>query len=260
MKFWIFGPGVCLLITPELVAQYGSRASEPRDTFESQRLMMLAQEFSRSRVNTPARPSPPPGEEAVVSLHRLTYKIDKRARKLSEKGMREYRRQHYLEALPLLQKAVDIDPHSAVLQNNLGVAYCALGRDQEARQAFQRAVQADAGAVNSYVNLAAVAFDNYEYDLAETSARQALRIAPLSPPASVLLGLAEVAQNHWTSEARQLLTANRSRFAQAELILQHWPSAEELRAGTKMVVVHGAGPAALAKVPVESANSSRTAR
>jgi tetratricopeptide (TPR) repeat protein len=259
MKFWIFGLGLCLFTAQELTAQYGSRPRDDRDIFEMQR-MMLAQEFSLRRVNTPARSSPQPGEQAVVSLHRLAYKMDKRARKLFEKGIREYGRGHYAGALPLLQRAVDIDPRSAVLQNNLGVAYLALGRDKEAEGAFQQAVRADPGAVNSYLNLAAIAFDNSEYDLAATSARQALRVAPLSPQASVLLGLAEVAQNHWTPEARKLLTDNRSRFSQAELVLQHWPSDEELRAGTSRVIVHGTGPGALTKVAVGSANSNQAAR
>ena len=152
MKLWILGLGVCLFTAQELAAQYASRPHDARDILDTQRLMTLAREFSLRRVNPPTPSSPRLGEATVVSMHSLTHKIDKRARKLSERGMREYLHQHYGEVLPLLQKAVGIDPQAAALQNNLGIIYCALGKDEEAQQAFQRAIQIDSGAVISYTN------------------------------------------------------------------------------------------------------------
>jgi Flp pilus assembly protein TadD len=257
MKLWLFGLGVCLFSTPELAAQSATPISNSWATFEAQRLIALAQEFSLDHVNQPTPSLRRSQDDAVVSLQRLTHKGDQRARKLSEKGLHEYRRHRYGEALSFLQKALETDPHSSVLQNNLGVVYCLLGQDEAAQQAFQQAIALDSSAAMSYVNLAKVAFNTYQYHLAEASARQALRVAPLSPEARLVLGLAEVAQDHWTPEARQFLEENRSRFSQAELVLQHWPRADELLAGTpKAVFVRGAGPAAFAKAPLRSVKAN----
>ena len=192
MKFWILGIGLCLLTATELTAQYRSLPREQKDDSETQWLLTLARERSLYHSNTADRSIAQPNGDDVISLQGLAHKVDKRARKLAEKGMREYSQGRYAESLSSLQRAVSIDSQSAVLQNNLGVIYCALGRDEEAQQAFKRAVQADSSAVASYINLSAVAFDNDRYSLAEASARQALRIAPRSPGANVMLVLCHV--------------------------------------------------------------------
>jgi Tfp pilus assembly protein PilF len=171
MKLWLFGLGVCLFSTPELAAQSATPISNSWATFEAQRLIALAQEFSLDHVNQPTPSLRRSQDDAVVSLQRLTHKGDQRARKLSEKGLHEYRRHRYGEALSFLQKALETDPHSSVLQNNLGVVYCLLGQDEAAQQAFQQAIALDSSAAMSYVNLAKVAFNTYQYHLAEASAQ-----------------------------------------------------------------------------------------
>lgn len=254
MEFCLFRLGVCLFLTRELAAQFAASPSDPRATFGAQRLAALVQEFSLHRDHESTRSVLSQSEHgAVVSLQSLAHKSDKRARKLSEKGLRKYGRHHDAEALSLLQRAVEIDPRWSILQNNLGVVYGLLGKNKEAQQAFQQAIELDSSAALSYVNLAKVALNTHQYHVAETAARQALRMVPLSPEARIMLGLAEVAQNHWTPEARQLLEENRSRFPQAELVLQYWPQADELRASPPEVVfVRNTDRATSAKVPRES--------
>jgi tetratricopeptide (TPR) repeat protein len=260
MKSWILGIAVFLLTATGLTAQ---RSALPQDQLagtEMQRLLNLARQYSLDHLNTPPRTMPEPNGVDVISLRALAHQVNKKARKFAEKGRREYLHGRYPEALSCFQRATDIDSQAAVLQNNLGVIYYALGRDDEAQQAFQRAVQADSSAVVSYINLASVAFDNARYSLAEASARQALRVAPRSPEASVLLGFAEVAQGHWTAEARRLLTPYESRSSQVGMLLQQWPSPEELRTGSRIVIVHGAGPGAGAKVAIGSTKSNLPSR
>lgn len=247
MKFWVLKLGVCLFVAQGLFAQYAGSSNDAWNTVQMQKLQEVAQEFSFGRLQTPVISSTHmPDGDAVVSLQGLSHKTSKQARQLYKKGMQAYGRKHYEQSAALLQKAAVVDPQSSAIQNNLGVVYCLLGQPQKAQEAFQNSVTLDNGSALSYVNLAAVAFSTYQYPLAAASARQALRIAPLSPGAGVMLGLAEVAQDHWTREARKLLEANRAASSQAELVLQHWPSADEQRSGLHhTMLVHSAGPAAL---------------
>jgi len=162
--------------------------------------------------------------------------------------------------LPWLHEALEIAPRSSLLESNLGVIYCALGEDRTAKEAFASAVKAYPGAATSYTNLAAVSFNLYEYEEAEMSARQALRLNPMFPQAEVMVGLAEVAQKHWTREARKYLEDTRSQFRPAEVLLEHWPA--EDTAAAAHVEVKGAGPGAFAlasrSVPATSRKPDRT--
>lgn len=241
MKFRTSALALCLLASSQLKAQSGSNSLTP--------LSSLAVQFGMDRMNQPASglPSPYAKEAPVISLKRLQHSVDKHALRLSRKGMQDYLQHRYQEALPLLQAAVAIDSTSSMLENNLGVIYCALGNDKSAQQAFEKAVQADPSAATSYTNLAAVSFNIYQYPEAEMSARQALRLDPRCPQAKVMLGLAEVAQNHWTREAREYLRENRAHFPQAELILEHWPTADRKSTDEPAVTVRGPGPGAFAK-------------
>jgi tetratricopeptide (TPR) repeat protein len=249
MKFWISGLFVCLFSAQELYSQSSNNSPDSWNAFQMQRLAAVAQEFSTNLSRTSSVSSTDTSsQDAVVSIQRLNYKTNKPARQLFKKGMREYFRHHNEEALSMLQKGAVLDPRSSALQNNIGVIYCRLGKMPDAQAAFQKAVALDSSSVTSYVNLSAVAFSTNQHPLAEASARQALRIAPLSPEAGVMLALAEVAQDHWTAEARKLLEENRSQFSQASLVLQHWPTKEQLRSGLhRAVLVRSAGPASLAE-------------
>lgn len=234
MKLCILGVGVCLLASRELSAQSGPNSSTA--------LKSLIYQFGLERPNQPVHSAASQRDNGlVVSLQRLQHAVSKRALQLSKKGLQAYFHGQYTQALRYAQEAVAIDPRSSMLENNLGAIYSWLGEDKKAQEAFEQAVAADSSAAVSYANLASVSFNLQQYREAETSARQALRLNPLLPEASLMLGLAQVAQNHWTREARRCLEEHRAEFKQAELVLKHWPAPE------RAVEVKSAGAGASAE-------------
>ena len=253
MKIWTFGVGVCLLAVSDLSAQASYTPQDTSVLNAQRRLAAFVLEHSLDPGDrSTSATGPHDFERSVVSVRQLQYRMSKDARKLSEKAMREFFQNRFTDALPFLEQAVAIEPHSSVLQNDLGVFYCVLGRDKEAQQAFERAIEADSGCAVSYTNLAAIAFNNYQYRVAERAARQALRFAPLTVEAKVTLGLAEVAQNHWTAEAKRVLEENRSNFDAAEQVVSKWPSQNSAE---PILSVHGAGPGAFAGYSAERIRS-----
>ncbi len=257
MKLFVLGIGVCCLGAIQVWAQSSGRpassqAISSQDILEHQRIdtFMLEHGLNTPRANSghlnwpegAKAASAGPAGSSVVSLQALEHSSNRDARRLEKKGMREFGREQFEEALPAMRHAVD--PQSSSYENNLGVLYCVMGRDEEAQEAFERAVVLDTSAVISYRNLASVAFNTYQYKLAEDSARRALRLMPLSPEANIMLALAEVAQNHWTSEAKRALMEYRSRVPEAERILKTWPGAGANGTRSHVVSVQGAGPGA----------------
>jgi Flp pilus assembly protein TadD len=172
--------------------------------------------------------------------------------------MCEYLRDHYAQALALLQRALAKEPKSWALENDLGVVYSSLGKDKEAQSAFEVASAENAGSEVSNTNLSAVSFNIYDYPTSEQAARQALRINPRSRQAQVMLGLAEVAQDHWTGEARRYLEENREQYHQAEVVLEHWPKANDPDYSTAPHI-KGAGPGALAGITAQPLRTQQLA-
>lgn len=256
MKYFVLGicVSVCIAFLGNAQSNTDPRASMAES--ERQRIdqFLLEKKLAeRSRGNNRDHP---PGD-SVVSLQRLGHTPNRQALRLEKKAMAAYSKQRYPKALELLKSAAEIDPDSSTALNNLGVTYCALGHDEEAEQAFRQAIAADTGAAISYSNLASVAFNTYQYRLAETSARQAVRLSPRYEQAQVMLALAEVAQGHWTAEAKQLLKDNRDRFQQAKQILESWPSSAAPSNGVaKHVTIRGAGPGAFVPGTMNDAKSN----
>ncbi len=61
-----------------------------------------------------------------------------------------------LRAIAELEKAVALEPRAAPLHNNLGIAYLAAGRVEDARRAFERAVALDCSHEPAQRNLRAL--------------------------------------------------------------------------------------------------------
>ena len=116
------------------VVKLSAQSAYPEDAVAldaRRRWSLIILEHSLDPINGSMIPASPRAyERSVVSVQRLQHRPDKRARKLSDKGMRDFFRNRVTEALPPLQHAVALDPHSSVLENDLGVVYCVLGRDK----------------------------------------------------------------------------------------------------------------------------------
>ncbi len=153
----------------------------------------------------------------------------KDARKAFEKGVKESRKERYDKAETELRKAVDLHPNYAEAWLELGRALEKLFRPDEARDAYQKAIDADSRFVYPYVELYELAFnqrkfqeladltsavvrlDPYEFplayyynavanlqlkhfDVAEQSARQAIQADNLgqNPKTHYVLGMIQV--------------------------------------------------------------------
>lgn len=79
------------------------------------------------------------------------------------------------------EKALEIQPHYADIRNYLGAAYHAMGRTQEAIQAFRQALSVNPRYIDAVLNLAIVYRDMGERDEANTLFEQALRVEPQNP-------------------------------------------------------------------------------
>ena len=76
---------------------------------------------------------------ALASLGCATY----RGAQLYASGTEALDRGDTTRAIADLERAAELVPHASEIQNHLGVAYAAEGRDEEALRAFRRAVALD---------------------------------------------------------------------------------------------------------------------
>ncbi len=80
--------------------------------------------------------------------------VNQEARTYREEGYRLQSMGDLNGALVYYQKAVQMDPHYAEVQNDLGVVYEALGQEDQAILAYKQALQIDPGYLAAYTNLA----------------------------------------------------------------------------------------------------------
>lgn len=68
-----------------------------------------------------------------------------RAARLYDSGTRALDRGEVAEAIADLERAATLSPRASEIQNHLGLAYAAAGRPDDARRAFERALELDCG-------------------------------------------------------------------------------------------------------------------
>ena len=76
-----------------------------------------------------------------------------RAARLYESGTRALDRGDTSAAIARLERAASLAPSASEIQNHLGLAYAAAGRDADALAAFERAVELDCGNEAAQQNL-----------------------------------------------------------------------------------------------------------
>jgi 2-polyprenyl-3-methyl-5-hydroxy-6-metoxy-1,4-benzoquinol methylase len=93
------------------------------------------------------------------------------------------------EALPVLQKAVELLPGDAEVHNNLGLALNGPERRNDAVACFRRAVKINPAYADAYCNLGAALKELGQLDEAAASFRRALEIKPDFPDVRTNLGI-----------------------------------------------------------------------
>jgi Flp pilus assembly protein TadD len=109
-------------------------------------------------------------------------------------GRTKYNENRFAEAVSAFQQSLKLDPRNVKTEDNLGLSYAGLGRNEEAIAAYQQAMawQAQAPLKNPgpYVNLANLLLDQNRSAEAVSHLLQAVEIAPRESRAHELLGKA----------------------------------------------------------------------
>src|SRR6267378_2450374 len=109
-------------------------------------------------------------------------------------GRTKYNENRFAEAISAFQRSLKLDPRNVKTEDNLGLSYAGLGRNEEAIAAYQQAMawQAQAPLKNPgpYVNLANLLLDQNRSAEAVSHLLQAVEIAPRESRAHELLGKA----------------------------------------------------------------------
>src|SRR5271170_6562603 len=104
------------------------------------------------------------------------------------------------EAIPLLQRAVEIDPKSKQGWNDLGLAYLRLGQFDDAAAAFQKQIAANPYDEHVYNYLCLTLQQQQKFPEAADAFRKQIAVNPLDPVAHAALG-ALFLEQHKYSEA-----------------------------------------------------------
>jgi tetratricopeptide (TPR) repeat protein len=111
-------------------------------------------------------------------------------------GRAKYNRKHFDEAVHYFTESLKLDPGNAKAEDNLGLAYEALGRTEEAMAAYRAAAD--------YLHLGTLLTENNRPNEAVPYLIQAVRAAPTDPVAQRELGKAYLALNKFDQARIQL--------------------------------------------------------
>jgi len=157
-----------------------------------------------------------PAGDTLVSVHKLTHKVPKPARKLYDKALSAG--DNHAAVISYLEQAVEIDPEYVEALNNLGSRYIQTNQPDKAVSVLERAVAADPSSAFVQTNLAVALLATNKYEDAEHNARHALQLSG-DPKAQYILGLSLFMQKKYNEETIQLLRRSTDRFPNSSLAL-----------------------------------------
>jgi predicted O-linked N-acetylglucosamine transferase (SPINDLY family) len=100
------------------------------------------------------------------------------------------------EAIPLIQRAIELNPQSAVYQNNLGLMQLNSGMRDEAIATFRKAIALRPEYANAFCNLGMALALNYQIDEAIVAYKQSLSLQPNQIQALLNLATALCTPDH----------------------------------------------------------------
>ncbi|MFH1783163.1 MAG: tetratricopeptide repeat protein [Candidatus Omnitrophota bacterium] len=101
------------------------------------------------------------------------------------------------EAIPLLKKAIEVNPYYAEPYNNLGNAYIALGKDREAIPVLNKAIEIDPDYLTPYNNIGIAYFNIGERQKAIDMIKKAIDIDPTYKEGHYNLSLAYLKEEEY---------------------------------------------------------------
>ncbi|HWQ54443.1 MAG TPA: tetratricopeptide repeat protein [Bryobacteraceae bacterium] len=155
----------------------------------SRRPLQVREQNTRISVELPPAATTAPGS-GTVSIRALSRKPDGRAVKEFRKAARSIERGDLDDAVIRLRKAVDADPGYAEAYINLGSCYADLKRYPEAVAEFRIAVGLEPHSATARSNFGHALLALGRFDEAQVELRQAVRLEPETAKHHYLLGLA----------------------------------------------------------------------
>jgi tetratricopeptide (TPR) repeat protein len=145
----------------------------------------------------------PASAVAMASASKLTGS----AEELRKAGMAALERKDFASATDLLKRSLDQDASQKNAWEDLGLAYAALRRHDEAIAAFRKQIEADAFHARAHGDLAAELQQQSKFDEAVASYRKQVEITPDDKSAHKNLGLLLVQTQHEDEALTELETA-----------------------------------------------------
>lgn len=118
-----------------------------------------------------------PIENLLAEVIRHAF-IENRLEMYLAKGERFVKSQNYKQAISIYEKAMRLDPESALTLNNLGNAYGRLGKNDVALDYFLRAVKIAPDQSDPHNSLGSLYYILKKYSLAEKHLKEAIRLKP----------------------------------------------------------------------------------
>jgi Tfp pilus assembly protein PilF len=165
----------------------------------------------------PDEPQPPHANASTINVALL--EMPEKARKELAQASAALHSGDTLAAVQHLEKAVAIDPSSALARNILGVMYVNSNQFDKALAAFQTALSLNPNYHLVADNIAVVLCLQHRWTDAEAAARRALAMQPDSRDSQYLLGGTLVNEGRNLEEAVELLNRVKDKYARARLFL-----------------------------------------
>ncbi|MFZ3217816.1 MAG: DUF3857 domain-containing protein [Candidatus Acidiferrales bacterium] len=123
---------------------------------------------------------------------------------LLEAGIAALNAGNLRESIPLLQRALELDPKSKQGWNDLGLAYLRLGQFAEAAAAFQKQIEVNPYDEHVYNYLGLTLQQQQKFPEAADAFRKQLQVNPLDPVAHAALGALFLEQHQYAEAAPEL--------------------------------------------------------
>jgi len=112
-------------------------------------------------------------------IDRSLTELQRQARFYRDEGLKAQKIGNVNSALAFYQKAIQLDPHFAVVYNDLGVLYEGYGETERAENSYLEAIKVDPNYLSSYTNLALIYEDRRDIDKAAACWKKRWELDPV---------------------------------------------------------------------------------
>lgn len=147
--------------------------------------------------------------DAAADIYDRILAISPQADALHLRGLIEHHRGHSAAALPYIQQALEMQPQSAILWNNLGAVLQAIGKLPEAEEHFRRAARQAPGFADAWKNLGLLLLSSGRAEEAVDIWQRLLELDPKNTDTHHHLGVALERSGQWARAEQTYLAALR---------------------------------------------------